>query len=662
MAERRLSLAHTTIMRWVQRYAPEFEKRWNRFARKGGGSWRVDEVYVKIKGRWAYLYRAVDKAGKTVDFLLRAERFIAAVKALFRRAFASQGRLPQALHQAARELLAQHRGAARTRIRSSKLFVNLVEQDHRSIGLVWVPCSGSRESDMRPSLSPAWTSCTGSGSVNSRSANLEPLGQVRPKSGARCSLLVPNQIANPIPRPSPKFAAQPVTASPRLFSRRACLVATGVASFSQIAAHSQAAGPVYRRVVVDDAWTGADIRFDAVIVDDIVYVGYLNAERCLTLAAVDLTNNLVTRTSLSGPLPGYDAHREVRIFADRFGVLHICGGMHADPLIYARLSIGAPLGSLSIANRMTGSGEDAVTYPRFATMPNGDVLFGYRNGRSGAGETRFKIFDGASWRDPSDRPVLGEHHGRHHSSAYPFDPQFSPDGRLSLAWNWRRNADVATNYFIGFAQTSDLQTWTDVNGRSLDLPISETSTAVVDAVNEGSGLMGPPRLGFDPDGRPLLTYLKFDENGSTELYLAAPQAGEWGIEKLTAWNYKWALSGYGTTRPEISTNPITPNRRGGYALRYYHVVHGQGELELDSNFVITGDRKPTAPRSADPFHEEVPKGFRLRQSAIPGGEKGRALLRWITQFADGDARPDCTDARPLGCAPPSRPIALLIRD
>jgi hypothetical protein len=61
MAERGLSLAHTTIMRWIQRYAPEFERRWNRFARPAGQSWRVDETYVKIKGRWTYLYRAVDK-------------------------------------------------------------------------------------------------------------------------------------------------------------------------------------------------------------------------------------------------------------------------------------------------------------------------------------------------------------------------------------------------------------------------------------------------------------------------------------------------------------------------------------------------------------------------------------------------------------------------
>src|SRR5580658_1287829 len=128
MAERGLSLAHTTIMRWIQRYAPEFEKRWNRFARLVGQSWRVDETYVKIKGRWTYLYRAADKEGKTVDVLLRAKRDVAAAKVFLRRAFRGQGRLPhkitldgyQASHRAASEVLGEHPEGNRCEIQSSK--------------------------------------------------------------------------------------------------------------------------------------------------------------------------------------------------------------------------------------------------------------------------------------------------------------------------------------------------------------------------------------------------------------------------------------------------------------------------------------------------------------------------------------------------------------
>src|SRR6266404_4862652 len=81
----------------VQRYAPEFEKRWRRFAEAVGRSWRVDETYVKIRGEWCYLYRAVDRAGRTVDFRLSARRDVAAAKAFFRKAVKSQQRCPRTI-------------------------------------------------------------------------------------------------------------------------------------------------------------------------------------------------------------------------------------------------------------------------------------------------------------------------------------------------------------------------------------------------------------------------------------------------------------------------------------------------------------------------------------------------------------------------------------
>ena len=91
MGECGIELAHTTILRWVQRYVPEFEKYRSRYARAVGGSWRCDETYIKVNGRSAYLYRAVNKQGRTVDFRLSERRDFAAAKAFFRKTMKHNG-------------------------------------------------------------------------------------------------------------------------------------------------------------------------------------------------------------------------------------------------------------------------------------------------------------------------------------------------------------------------------------------------------------------------------------------------------------------------------------------------------------------------------------------------------------------------------------------
>ena len=154
MAERGLSLAHTTIMRWVLHYAPEFDRRWKRFSRVVGSSWRVDETYVKIRNQWVYLYRAVDREGKTVDFRLSARRTVAAAKAFFRKAIKTQGRAPRTItldgyaasHRAVRDLKADGTLPDDMTLRSSKYLNNVIEQDHRGIKLRFGPMLGLKRS------------------------------------------------------------------------------------------------------------------------------------------------------------------------------------------------------------------------------------------------------------------------------------------------------------------------------------------------------------------------------------------------------------------------------------------------------------------------------------------------------------------------------------
>jgi transposase-like protein len=85
-SDRGIQVDHTPVFQWIQAYAPELEKRIRPHLRMTNGSWRVDETYIQVKGKWVYLYRAVDATGQTIDFLLSPKRDAAAAKRFFRKA------------------------------------------------------------------------------------------------------------------------------------------------------------------------------------------------------------------------------------------------------------------------------------------------------------------------------------------------------------------------------------------------------------------------------------------------------------------------------------------------------------------------------------------------------------------------------------------------
>jgi transposase, IS6 family len=142
MAERGLRVDHSTIARWVLRYAPELNQRIRRHMRLPNRSWRVDETYLRVAGRWTYLYRAVDSTGDTIDCMLSPNRDAIAAKHFLQLALWRSGHIrPRVINvdghamypQAIEELKATRELGRHCRCRPIPYLNNVLEQDHRFI-------------------------------------------------------------------------------------------------------------------------------------------------------------------------------------------------------------------------------------------------------------------------------------------------------------------------------------------------------------------------------------------------------------------------------------------------------------------------------------------------------------------------------------------------
>jgi putative transposase len=147
MTERGIAVDHSTVHRWAIKLLPVLEKAFRRCKRAVGKSCRMDETYVKVRGEWKYLYRAVDKQGNTVDFLLRARRNKAAAQCYFEKSIQQNG-VPETvtIDKSGANLAAvnaEHDTAIK--IRQVKYLNNVVEQDHRAIKRIIRPMLGFKD-------------------------------------------------------------------------------------------------------------------------------------------------------------------------------------------------------------------------------------------------------------------------------------------------------------------------------------------------------------------------------------------------------------------------------------------------------------------------------------------------------------------------------------
>jgi len=138
MSERGILVNHTNIYRWVVKFSGEIDKTIRKLKGPVSGSWRLDETYIKVQGKWRYLYRAVDKHGDTVDFLLTQKRDKTAALRFLRKAVGSSG-IPESVtidksgsNKSALESFVEESGS-QIEIRQSKYLNNMVEQDHRTV-------------------------------------------------------------------------------------------------------------------------------------------------------------------------------------------------------------------------------------------------------------------------------------------------------------------------------------------------------------------------------------------------------------------------------------------------------------------------------------------------------------------------------------------------
>jgi hypothetical protein len=399
---------------------------------------------------------------------------------------------------------------------------------------------------------------------------------------------------------------------------------------------------VVEKVEVSTAWAGHPVFFGLVTRGTHQFVAFYDADRNMTVAARTLDQQSFTLEKLPSVL-GWDSHNYVTLALDADNQLHVSGNMHGVPLVYFRTSTAFDLSSFA-AHAMVGRNEDSVTYPVFFNGPSGDLIFEYRDGQSGDGNTIFDSYAAASqtWTRLLDSPLLD---GQGQRNAYPEGPVLGPDGYFHLVWVWRDTPDASTNHDLSYARTRDLVHWEAGDGRAITLPITLANADIVDPVPVNGGMINNnTRVGFDLEGRPVITYHKFDSAGKTQLYAARLEGGAWASHRMTDWTERWDFGGGGTLVFRIEVDAGIHELHDGRLVQdvYDANLGGNVTLVLDPATLHATDTiapalTPYPPELDMPVSRTAGMHVRWATDGGAGPDSGVVYrLRWETLDANGD--------------------------
>jgi hypothetical protein len=414
-------------------------------------------------------------------------------------------------------------------------------------------------------------------------------------------------------------------------------------------------------VDVGSVWSGDPLFFALVTRGTHQFAAFYDGDRNMTVAARTLDQTAFTLVKLPSTV-GWDSHNYVAMALDAANHVHVSGNMHGVPLVYFRTSAEFDSGSFE-KHSMVGQNEDSVTYPVFFNGPTGDLIFEYRDGQSGDGNTIFDSYAATSetWTRLLDSPLLD---GQGQRNAYPEGPVLGPDGYFHLVWVWRDTPDASTNHDLSYARSHDLVHWEAGDGRALTLPITLATSDIVDPVPVNSGMINNnTRVGFDLEARPVVSYHKFDAAGNTQLYAARLEAGAWVVHRMTDWNKRWDFGGGGTLVFQIEIDEGIRTLADGRIVQDVYDANLGGKVTLVLDDATLHATQTIAP-ALTPYPPELDTpvsstaGMHVRWAADAGSgpdPRVQYMLRWETLDANGDqpraTTPPPTELKLYGFAP-----------
>lgn len=284
------------------------------------------------------------------------------------------------------------------------------------------------------------------------------------------------------------------------------------------------------------------------------YASYYDSTGHMVLAKRKLESDewMSKKTPYKGNVT--DAHRSISMMVDGDGYLHLSWNHHNNMLHYCK-SI-AP-GSLELTEEMSmiGREEDRATYPEFYKLPDGDLLFFYRDGSSGQGNlvlNRYSLSSG-KWTRLHDVLVDGE--GERNAYWQTF---VDVQGTIHLSWVWRESGDVATNHDMAYAKSMDGGlTWCKTTGEKYLMPISEASAEYAVRIPQKSELINSTSMYADSDGNPYIaTYYREKGSDVPQFYIIYNRNDIWSVQQISDRTMPFTLSGGGTKKIPISRPQI----------------------------------------------------------------------------------------------------------